>query len=107
MDQETKLTIQRTKSFASILRSYKIVLDGKEIGWIDAGRSFSATITPGSHQIVLKIDWCRSNFLDFAAEQGCEVQLKCGTNIEGWKGLLVLIYITFLRDRYLWIRTQA
>jgi hypothetical protein len=104
MAQETKLNINRVTSFADRIRAYIIVLDGVEVGQITAGESFDMAISPGEHRILLKIDWCRSNKLDFTAQAGTEVTLNCGSSLTGWRIFMVFLYVSFLRDRYLWIQ---
>ena len=107
MAQETKLNINRVTSYLDRIRAYKIVLDGVEVGQITAGESFDMTISPGEHRILLKIDWCRSNMLDFTAQAGAEVTLNCGSSLTGWRIFMVFLYVSFLRDKYLWIQEGA
>jgi hypothetical protein len=107
MNQEAKLTINRSSYYPDRWRAYKIMLDGKEIGRNKAGEIFSSNVTAGNHRVFLKIDWCRSNFIDFTAELGSQVQLLCGSSLEGWRIIFAIIYVTFLWDRYLWIRKSV
>jgi len=104
MTEETMLNLNRVTSFSDSLRAYIIVLDGEEFGQIRAGESFNITISPGEHQIFLKIDWCRSNILVFTARPGAEISLNCGSSLTGWRILLAYLYIFLWRDQYLWIR---
>ena len=104
MDQDTRVIINRLKSLSDSLREYIMVLDGAEIGRIRVGESFKMPISPGEHQIFLKIDWCRSNLLNFTAEEGIQVELECGSSLTGWRIFLGFLYISFWRDKYLWIR---
>ena len=85
MTEEAKLNLNRVTSFSDSLRAYSIVLDGAVVGHIKAGESVDIPVHPGKHQIFLKIDWCRSNILDFTAQTGAEVTLNCGTNLTGWQ----------------------
>jgi len=107
MNQEAKLTISRPSYYPDRLRTYKIMLDGKEIGGIKAGETFSSNIPVGNHSVFLKIDWCRSNSIDFTANVDSQIQLLCGSSLEGWRIIIAVIYITFLWDKYLWIRKLA
>ena len=101
---ETVLNITRLKSFISSLRSFTIVVDGKEIGTIKVGETVRLSVEPGNHRIFLKIDWCRSNIIDFVAKAKTEHNLECGTSLTGLRIFLVLLYITFWWNKYLWIR---
>jgi hypothetical protein len=60
-------------------------------------------IRPGNHQLHLKIDWCRSNIVNFETT-GSLVEFECGSNLRGIKLLLGFFYITFLRSQYIWLK---
>ena len=97
------IRIIRESGIADILRSYQIIVDDYVVGEIRNGARVEFDVPPGKHQIYMKINWCRSNVVDFEAKQGV-VQFECGSNIRGWKTLIALLYVTFLRDQYLWLR---
>ena len=46
-------------------------------------------------------DWLS---LEFEASEGESIALECGSNITGWKSLMLLAFITYRRNEYLWIR---
>lgn len=63
-------------------------------------------ITPGNHTIYLKIDWCRSNKLEFNIHGNKTIEFECGPSIKSLNILCGLIYITFMRNKYLWIKKK-
>lgn len=85
------------------IRNYKIIIDGRNYGIIGSGKTKEIDIAPGNHEIFLKIDWCRSNKIDFNISRNQTIEFECGNSITGWKLIFVCIYITFLKNRYLWI----
>jgi hypothetical protein len=95
--------IKRDSRYADRIRLYKIVLDGNVIGKIKNGQQLELEVPPGKHQLHLKIDWCRSNFVDFEANGG-SIEFECGNNIRGFKILFVIFFITFLPGQYLWLK---
>lgn len=103
---ETILKITRLTSYPDRLRVYKIVVDGKEMGFIRAGETVQVSVEPGNHRINLKIDWCRSNIIEIVAKAETEYKLECGSSLSGWRIFLALLYITFWWDNYLWIRLK-
>lgn len=107
MTQNATLHVYRGTSYADRSRAYIVVLDGTEVGRIRAGESFAMTVSPGEHQVFLKIDWCRSNMYEFVAQAGSDVTLNCGSNLAGWRIFLGFLYISLWRDQYLWIREGA
>jgi hypothetical protein len=99
--QVTRIEIKRGKGYKDLIRAYKVELDDKEIGDIDAGKYVSFDIEPGKHRLRLKIDWCSSNYVDFGIVNGQTLTFECGNNVPP---LLELIYIAFLRGKYLWVK---
>jgi hypothetical protein len=61
------IRIKRDSGYADRLRAYKVVLDGDVIAEIRNGQQLDLDVPPGRHRLQLKIDWCRSNCVDFEA----------------------------------------
>lgn len=97
----SKIEIRRESEFKDALRAYQIELDGQIIGKISKGEISSLDIQPGRHRLRLTIDWCSSPYVDFEIQIGQSVKFACGSNVPA---LLVLVYITFLRNKYLWLQ---
>ena len=57
------------------------------------------------HHLNLKIDWCRSNIIDFEVNQDA-IEFECGSNLRGFKVLLAIFYVLFLRSKYLWLKMK-
>ena len=97
------ITIKRDSGLSDNLRAYKVVLDEITIGDIGDGQVASFEVPKGSHALYLKVDWCRSNVVNFDVDGGV-VEFECGSNLRGLKILLAFIYVSFLRDKYLWLK---
>lgn len=100
------MRIRRASEFADRLRAYKIVLDGDVIGTIKNGQELEFKVPSGRHQLRLRIDWCGSNIVDFEA-QGEVMEFDCGSSLKGWRFLLLLLYVTILRNEYLWLKKSS
>lgn len=98
--QLTTMKISREWAKVDMLRAYKVVLDGKVIGKIKNDETRDFRIPSGSHELSLKIDWCRSNTIGFTAGSA-STTFSCGSNATN--GASGLIYIVFLRSKYLWL----
>lgn len=96
------IRIKRDTGYADRIRAYKVVLDGNVIGEIRNGQQVEVDVAPGKHQLNLKIDWCRSNIVDFEMNQDA-VEFECGSNLRGFKILFAIVYATFLRSQYIWL----
>ncbi len=100
------IKINRKKGYIDEFREYEVILDNNYLGNIDAGETKNFEVTSGNHTIFLKIDWCRSNKLDFHVSENEVIEFECGNSITGWKRLFCIIYIIFLKNKYLWIKTK-
>ncbi|KQT33137.1 hypothetical protein ASG22_18125 [Chryseobacterium sp. Leaf405] len=93
----TKIIINRSSEFSNLLRSIEIYLGKTKIGELKHGESKEFEVQPGEHQLTAKIDWCRSNIIDFKIENDETLRY----NLNGTSPLLGLYYITFGKNRYL------
>ncbi len=103
----TVLRVSRATSYADRLRAYKILVDGQVEGSIKAKETMDIRVAPGTHEVMMKIDWCRSNRLPVQIGEGETVELACGSSLAGWKFILSLIYIIFLTHKYLWLEERG
>lgn|SRR5215510_3625071 len=97
------IRIIRDSGYTDRFRSYKVIVDGQAVGKIKNGGRLEFDLPPGRHRLYLKIDWCRSNLVDFETDSDV-IQFECGSNLPGWRSLLALLYITLLPDQYLWLK---
>ena len=84
-------------------RSYKIIIDGQFYDKIKCGETKSINIKNGKHRIYLKLDWCRSNIINFENLNDEKIEFKCGSSVKGWRILILFIYTTILKNKYLYI----
>ena len=64
-----KLIIKRSSEWNSRLRDIGIYLDNKKIGEIRNGEFKEFDVPEGTHKLKAKIDWCRSETLDFKSSE--------------------------------------
>ncbi|MBL4933194.1 hypothetical protein [Clostridium paridis] len=97
------IRISRQSRYFDSLRNYKIYIDDIYCGDIKDNEVKELNIENGEHSILLKIDWCTSNKVTFIAKDNELKEFNCGNSMEGLKCLLVFVYITFLKNNYLFI----
>jgi hypothetical protein len=97
------IRIKRETNYPDRLRNYKVIVDEKEVGSLGSGETFETSISPGIHTLYLKIDWCRSNKIEFEVQDHETLEFTCG-GLSFFKTLIVWWYITFARNRYLWLK---
>lgn len=98
------LLIRRSKSYSDSLRSYKVFIDGNEVGLIKNGMESRFCVAPGEHLIHLKIDWCKTPRQKFSISYGEEATFECGSNVKGVKLLLAPIYALFLPSSWICLK---
>lgn len=98
------IRITRQSRYFDKARNYKIFIDNNCYGTIADGETKEIFTGAGQHSIYLTIDWCRSNKLPFVESVNQVIELQCGNSMSGFKVLLPYIYISFLKNRYLFIK---
>jgi len=97
------IKLKRDSGWADRARAYKVVLDDEVIGSIKNGEEKEFDVHVGRHELFLKIDWCSSNSISFDAD-GSVLNFECGSSLRGWKIFMAMIYIIFIRNKYLWLK---
>lgn len=100
------IRLSRQSRYFDRMRSYKIFIDNTYYDDIGDGEVKEIYPNIGQHTIYLTIDWCRSNKLAFAEIDNKETELQCGNSMSGFKRLFPFIYITFLKNKYLFIKVK-
>jgi hypothetical protein len=96
-----RIEIRRVDEFKDAVRAYQVELDGEIIGSLKRGELNGFDIQPGRHRLRLKIDWCSSPYVYLEIQLGQVMKFQCGNNVPMF---LELIYVSFLRNKYLWLR---
>jgi hypothetical protein len=95
----SSIEVQReSRGWSDYLRSFNIVIDGKAVGGIYAGGSSAIEVSPGSHEVFLKIDWCRSEKINVNLAPGEVAQFLGGSRANP---LTIFYWTTFGHSRYL------
>ena len=98
-----RLVLTRRKAGADKLRSYKILLDGEQIGTMKEGTTFTADIAPGTHELQLKIDWGKSPIDTFEVKEGGEARFWCQSKTNPFTAIF---YAIFGANRYVTLEPE-
>ncbi len=79
------------------------MLDGNIVGKVEDAQQIELDASDGRHELFLKIDWCRSNKIEFDSSSE-DIEFECGSNLRGWKLILGLVYVFFLPHKYIWLK---
>ncbi len=89
-----------------LFRSYRILLNGREIGRIKNGKEFEFEIQSGTHCLLqLQIDWCFSNIMEFECKDEL-IKFECGNNYHGKRIFLGVLNTLGSRGEYLWLKRK-
>lgn len=89
--------LKRRATWADMLRSYQIFLDGEQVGTIRQGMGLTFQVHPGHHELFLTIDWCSSRHLSICLAPGERTTLIC----QGRNALFTLYNITLGANNYI------
>ena len=89
------LRIVRDSGYADHLRAYKVVVDCKTVGRVKDGETKEFSISPGPHDVSLKIDWCGSKTIHFTAAEGDVLTFDAMSSLRGPRLILTLWCVLF------------
>jgi hypothetical protein len=92
------IRLVRRSSFSDRLRSYKILVDGKEVGSIANNSTLDLQVPEGPRMIEARIDWGRSRPLTIVATPKQTIEIEVSNH---WGSLLSLWAISFGSGSYL------
>jgi len=101
-----KISLTRDSGYADSIRRYLLECDGPIIGDIRQGETREFNIPDGIHKIRLKIDWASSNTLDLELSNNDVIELDCGSNLRGWRVVILFFYSMIMPSKYLWIKVR-
>ena len=76
--ERASITIERKANlWVDRARAYHLIIDDEDRGEIRRGERRTIEVEPGTVEVFLKIDWCRSHTLSLDLDEGSEVHLRC------------------------------
>ena len=94
MNNKGSIFLIRKTRFA-LLRSLAVFLDGEKNEIINEDSIVELVVSPGPHEVYVKIDWCRSNKFQLNISPEEKIFLICKSSLHGWGNLLTLFYLLF------------
>ena len=84
-ENEGSVTICRNNDPTNVLRKYKVIIDGAVVGDIGSGEIAHYPISPGLHEVQVKIDWCTSKPLRINKSSEENILLECGATYNDYR----------------------
>ena len=98
MSAQGTIEIEREKAYVDKVRAHKVLIDDAQVGTIKEGETKSFPVAPGSHEVVLRIDWARSPVVTIDVAPGAIAKLRTRPN---GNPLTAIFYAFFARKKYL------
>ncbi len=73
------------------LRGYQVVIDGEPAAKIKRGQTLRLSIAAGSHEVFMRIDWCRSPTVAVEAHPGEIIEMSCEPGGAASEGLNAVV----------------
>ena len=83
-----RITIDRINHYRDTVRAYQVKIDGQVIGRVKDGKQQTFEVSPGAHQVRVRLMWLQSPPVDLQLEEGSEVRLRTGPNggiLQAWR----------------------
>ena len=96
----SSLTLQRDSGYVDALRAYKVLVDGTVVGRIRQGETQQYTLSPGQHELQLKVDWCGCKPFPFTISDNENITFHVKSNFRG-RTFGILYFVLFAPNEYL------
>ena len=73
-------------------RSYKVLIDGRQVGMLRQDDAATYTVEPGTHTVQMKIDWCTSRKLSVDVPNDGTTEVTCRPGHSSWTALYDCIF---------------
>ena len=94
------IRIERRGTVRDLMRAYRIVVDGTEVGRVRRGETLDVAVTPGRHVVAARIDWTGSPDVEVTVAPGGTTRLVCEAEGALWRAA----YQAFTRQGWLTLR---
>jgi hypothetical protein len=95
-----KIVVSRKRERINRRRSYKIIIDGKEVGAVKNESAEEFEVEVGIHHVQSKIDWCSSPSVEVDVKEGKNSYIIVKSGMKYYLPLLILALVGVLFPMY-------
>lgn len=77
---ESVIRVLREGQYAYAGRKFRVLIDGREAGFIHSGDEKEFRVEPGAHTVQVRVDWYRSPEAQVTVTAGEAIALRCGAS---------------------------
>lgn len=70
MKANASITVNRSHEYLNTVRDFKVLVDGKKVGWISDGQTKTFNVPAGQHELKFELDWTSSGVETFNLDEG-------------------------------------
>ena len=99
---QARITIDRINHYRDTVRAYQVKIDGQVAGRVKDGKQETFEISPGTHQVRVRLMWLQSPTVEVHLEEGTEATLRTGPNgglLQAWRIYFAPHTAMFLEER--------
>lgn len=88
LTNQARITIDRITHYRDTVRAYQVKIDGQVAGRIKDGKQATFEVSPGIHQVRVRLMWLQSPAVEVRLEEGKEITLRTGPNgglLQAWR----------------------
>ena len=97
-EQTATLILNRQPGKRDLWRAYRVMVDGNQVAVLNEGETCELTLSPGDHQVWIKLDWTRSPKIKLDLAEASRTYLQCRAGGGPW---MVPIDAPFRPTRYI------
>jgi hypothetical protein len=83
-DQTATLILNRHPGKRDGWRAYRVMVDGNKVAVLNEGETRELTLSPGDHEVWIKLDWTRSPKIKLNLAEASRTHLQCRAGGGAW-----------------------
>ena len=83
-DQTATLILNRHSGKRDGWRAYRVMVDGNKVALLNEGETRELTLSPGDHEVWIKLDWTRSPKFKLNLAEASRTYLQCRAGGGAW-----------------------
>ena len=83
-DQTATLILNRHPGKRDGWRAYRVMVDGNKVAVLNEGETRELTLSPGDHEVWIKLDWTRSPKIKLNLAEASRTHLQCRAGGSPW-----------------------
>ncbi len=93
MEAQSRIVLRRSSEWINRLRSFKVIIDGQQLGSIANGATSDFRLSPGKHLVQCKVDWCGSRAFEVDLKEGENAYLLVKNGMKYYMQIVLPLFV--------------